>query len=241
MSAARARRRTSSGRAGRAGRFVVLEGLDGAGTTTQARLLCERLRAAGSLVHVTAEPSGGPAGALVRQILTRRVSGPEGGFDPAALALLFAADRLDHVAAEIAPKLRAGFDVVSDRFTLSSLAYQGVTTGDMAWVELLNARAAVPDVTVFLRVRADVAFRRRQAVTVDREIFEVGPFQRKVAASYDRAIERLRAQGQRIVEVDGEEPVEAVAAAVQAEVEKLSRLRGGSGEPAGGLSARKLR
>ena len=221
MSAARARGRTSSGRARRAGRFVVLEGLDGAGTTTQARLLCERLRGEGRNVHVTAEPSAGPAGALVRQILTRRVSGPDGSFDPAALALLFAADRLDHVAAEIAPKLRAGLDVISDRFTLSSLAYQGVTTGDMDWVEGLNARAAVPDVTVFLRVRADVAFRRRQAATVDREIFEVGPFQRKVAASYDRAIARLRAQGQRIVEVDGEASVEAVAAAVAAEVEKL--------------------
>lgn len=221
MSAARARRRTPSGRARRAGRFVVLEGLDGAGTTTQARLLCEALRAAKRRVHVTAEPSGGPAGALVRQILTRRVSGPDGGVDPGALALLFAADRLDHVAAEIAPKLRAGYDVISDRFTLSSLAYQGVTTGDMDWIERLNSRAAVPDVTIFLRVRADVAFGRRQAATVDREIFEVGPFQRKVAASYDRGIVRLRAQGQKIVEVDGEASVEAVAAAVRAEVEKL--------------------
>lgn len=241
MTAPRARGPGSSGRALRAGRFVVLEGLDGAGTTTQARLLCESLRAAGRPVHVTAEPSGGPAGALVRQILTRRVSGPDGGFDPAALALLFAADRLDHVAAEIAPKLRAGLDVVSDRFTLSSLAYQGVTTGDMGWVDALNARAAVPDVTIFLRVRADVAFRRRQAATVDREIFEVGPFQRKVAASYDRAIVRLRAQGQRIVEVDGEASVEAVAAAVRAEVEKLSPARAGSRPPARGLRAGKLR
>jgi len=241
VTAPRAREPRSSGRAPRAGRFVVLEGLDGAGTTTQARLLCESLRAAGSRVHVTAEPSGGPAGALVRQILTRRVSGPDGGFDPAALALLFAADRLDHVAAEIAPKLGAGFDVVSDRFTLSSLAYQGVTTGDMGWVDALNARAAVPDLTIFLRVRADVAFRRRQAATVDREIFEVGPFQRKVAASYDRAIVRLRAKGQRIVEVDGEASVEAVAAAVRAEMEKLSPVRAGSRPPARRLRAGKLR
>ena len=178
---------------------------------------------------MTAEPSGGPVGALVRQILTRRVGGPDGGFDAAALALLFAADRLDHVAADIAPKLRAGIDVVSDRFTLSSLAYQGVTTGDRAWVERVNALAAEPDVTIFLRVRAAVAFRRRQAVSVDREIFEVGPFQRKVAASYDRAIVRLRAGGQRVVEVDGEVPVEAVAAAVRAEVESLTapRIRAG--------------
>ncbi len=171
---------------------------------------------------MTAEPSSGPAGALVRHILTRRVAGPDGaGFDPAALALLFAADRLDHVASEIAPRIRDGYHVVSDRFTLSSLAYQGLTTGDMAWVDGINGRAAVPDLTVFLRVRAPVAFRRRQAVTADREIFEVSAFQRRVAAGYDRAMAHLRAAGQRIVEVDGEAPVEAVAAAVLAEVERI--------------------
>jgi dTMP kinase len=214
MSAAGARR-------GRRGRFVVLEGLDGAGTTTQARLLGEALRAAGRRVHVTAEPSGGPVGALVRQVLTRRVAGPEGGFDPAALALLFAADRLDHVACEIAPKLQAGVDVISDRFTLSSLAYQGLTTGEVGWVDRINALAAVPDLTIFLRVRAALAFRRRQAVTADREIFEVSAFQKRVARGYDRAIQHLRGQGQRIAELDGEESVDAVAAAVRAEVEKL--------------------
>ncbi len=221
MSPGRASRRTRNG-ARRPGRFFVLEGLDGAGTTTQARLLGEALRKAGERVHVTAEPSAGPAGALLRQILTRRVAGPDGsGFDPTALALLFAADRLDHVATEIAPKVSDGFCVISDRFTLSSLAYQGLTTGDMAWVDGINGRAAVPDLTVFLRVRAQVAFRRRQAVTADREIFEVSAFQRRVARSYDRAVAHLRAAGQRIVEVDGEAPVEAVAAAVLAEVERI--------------------
>lgn len=221
MSPRRARAARGSGR-GRPGRFIVLEGLDGAGTTTQARLLGDALRRAGRRVHVTAEPSSGPAGALVRHILTRRVAGPDGaGFDPAALALLFAADRLDHVASEIAPRIRDGYHVVSDRFTLSSLAYQGLTTGDMAWVDGINGRAAVPDLTVFLRVRAPVAFRRRQAVTADREIFEVSAFQRRVADGYDRAMAHLHAAGQRIVEVDGEAPVEAVAAAVLAEVERI--------------------
>jgi dTMP kinase len=118
---------------------VVLEGLDGAGTTTQGRLLADALRADGRTVHLTAEPSGGPIGVLVRQVLKRRIVGRDGApFDPAALALLFAADRLDHAAVEIAPKLAAGVDVVSDRFTLSSLAYQGLDLGDMDWVEAVN-------------------------------------------------------------------------------------------------------
>jgi len=214
------RRKTRGGR--RAGRFIVLEGLDGAGTTTQTRLLAEALRQQGRRVHVTAEPSGGPAGALIRQILTRRVSGPDGvGFDPAGLALLFAADRLDHVSAEIAPRLSAGEDVVSDRFTLSSLAYQGLTTGDMSWVEGVNGRARSPDLTIFLRVPAAIAFRRRRAASTEREIFEVASFQRRVARSYDRAIERLRRAGQRVAEVDGVGSVEAVAAAIRGEVERI--------------------
>jgi dTMP kinase len=214
------------GRAGdrRRGRFVVLEGLDGAGTTTQARLLGDALRADGRTVHLTAEPSGGPVGALVRQVLNHRIAGRDGApFDAAALALLFAADRLDHAAVEIAPKLAAGVDVVSDRFTLSSLAYQGLAVGDLPWVEAVNARAPAPDLTVFLRVRSGVGLRRRHAASLDREIFEVAAFQRRVAASYERSIERLRATGQAVAVLDGERPVPEVAAAVLDEVRRVAR------------------
>jgi dTMP kinase len=197
------------------GRFVVLEGLDGAGTTTQARLLGERLRATGRRVHVTAEPSGGPAGALVRQVLTHRVSGGAGGgFDPGALALLFAADRLDHLAAEILPKLEAGVDVVSDRYTLSSLAYQSLTIGDARWVAAVNAKAAPADLVLFLKVRPKVAVGRREAASIDRELYEVAEFQRRVARSYDRAVARLHAAGHRVEILDGEKPVDEVAETV---------------------------
>jgi dTMP kinase len=213
------RRRRAKPRA--RGRLIVVEGLDGAGTTTQSRLLGERLAAEGRKVHVTAEPSRGPVGALVRQVLTRRVVGNDGGFDPGALALLFAADRLDHHAVEIAPKLAEGIDVVSDRYTLSSLAYQGLATGDLGWVEAVNARAPAADVTVFLRARPEVALPRRRAASLDREIFEVSSFQRRVAQSYERAIGQLRAAGQEVVEVDGEASVEAVARAVWTAVQRM--------------------
>lgn len=205
------------------GRLIVVEGLDGAGTTTQSRLLGERLATEGTKVHVTAEPSRGPVGALVRQVLTRRVvgSGSDAAFDPAALALLFAADRLDHHAVEIAPKLAEGIDVVCDRYTLSSLAYQGLATGDVAWVSAVNARAPAADVTVFLRARPAVALPRRRAASLDREIFEVDSFQRRVAQSYEHAIEQLRAAGQEVVEVDGEASVEAVARAVWTAVQRM--------------------
>ena len=197
------------------GRFFVLEGLDGAGTTTQAELLRDWLQKRGRRVHLTAEPSRGPVGALVRQILAGRVTGgASGAVEPAALALLFAADRLDHVASEVEPRLAAGYDVVSDRYALSSLAYQAVATGDAGWVEEINARAPAPDLTVFLDVRPGVALRRRFAASAERELFEFPAFQRKVALAYRRSIARLRRLGQRVEVVAGDGPIADVAAAV---------------------------
>ena len=204
------------------GRFVVLEGLDGAGTTTQSDLLAAWLRGRGHKVHLTAEPSRGPVGALIRLILSGRVGGgPAGGVDPAALALLFAADRLDHLACEVEPRLASGWDVVSDRYLLSSLAYQGAATGRGRWVEAVNARAPAPDLTVFLEVRPAVALRRRFAASAERELFEVVDFQRRVALGYRRSIARLRRLGQRVAVVSGEAPVAEVAAAVARAVARL--------------------
>jgi dTMP kinase len=207
------------------GRFIVIEGIDGAGTTTQARLLGDRIRGAGRRVHVTAEPSGGPLGLLLRQVLSGRLRGraPDGPFDAEALALLFAADRLDHARAEILPALAQGIDVVSDRYTLSSLAYQALTTGDPRWVEAINGRAPSPDVTLLLRVRPAVAFARRKAASPTPELYERAVFQRRVAASYDRAVGVLRRRGERVEVLDGGASAKDVAAAIDVVVETLGR------------------
>jgi len=200
----------------RRGRFLVLEGLDGAGTTTQAAILARRLSAMGRRVHLTAEPSRGPVGGLVRRALKGAVAGMGGRpLGQRTLALLFAADRLDHVAGEVAPRLAAGVDVVSDRYALSSLAYQSAATGDLGWVEALNREAPAPDLTIFLEVRPAVALRRRYAASAEREIYELPAFQRRVATAYRRALRRLRARGERVAVVDGEADVAAVAAAVE--------------------------
>jgi dTMP kinase len=205
------------------GRFLVLEGLDGAGTTTQASRLCAWLSARGRTVHLTSEPSRGPLGTGIRQVLSGRLRGAGGGeFDPGALALLFAADRLDHWESEIRPRLAKGQDVVSDRYVLSSLAYQAVATGDAAWVAAINARAPAPDLTLFLRVRPSVALRRRYAATAEREIFEVPEFQRRVHRAYGRALGRLVDAGERVAVLDGERTVERVAAEVARAVESLA-------------------
>jgi len=204
------------------GLFLVLEGLDGAGTTTQSQRLADWLRARGRRPHLTAEPSRGPVGTQVRQVLSGRLRASGGGdFDPHALALLFAADRLDHWQSEIRPRLEEGCDVISDRYVLSSLAYQAVSTGDAAWVAAINARAPAPDLTMFLRVSPAVALRRRYAASAEREIFEVPAFQRKVHRAYLRALGGMVEAGERVIELGGSGTVEAVGAGVARAVESL--------------------
>ncbi|MGZ6028562.1 MAG: dTMP kinase [Myxococcaceae bacterium] len=129
------------------GRVIVLEGIDGSGTTTQTARLVASLRAAGHVVLGTREPSEGPMGLLLRQALTRRLV----GISDRVLALLFAADRLDHLASLVEPALAEGKVVVSDRYVLSSLAYQGMRL-PLAWVEALNAAARPADLTLYLDV-----------------------------------------------------------------------------------------
>jgi dTMP kinase len=163
----------------------------------------------------------------VRQVLSGRLRGARhaDAFDPEALALLFAADRLDHARAEILPALEAGLDVVSDRYALSSLAYQSLTTGDARWVQAINARAPAPDVTILLRVPAAVAFGRRRAASHQRELYERAAFQRRVAAAYERGVLVLRRRGERVEVIDGGAPPGEVATAIDAVLEHLSPAR----------------
>src|SRR5262245_48963099 len=113
------------------GRFIVIEGVDGSGSTTHTKLLSKALKKRGFRVHITCEPTTGPIGALIRQVLQKRITSP-GEAGPQSLgwstmALLFAADRLDHLDSEVIPSLRTGEWVISDRYDLSSLAYQSLT------------------------------------------------------------------------------------------------------------------
>ena len=144
------------------GKLIVLEGLDGAGTTTQVKRLVEHLRASGRAAHATREPSDGPIGKLIREMLTGGHAIPGQSLSQSTFGLLFAADRLDHLQREVEPQLAAGAIVVSDRWYHSSLAYQG-TGADRDWITMLNARARKPDLTIFLEVRPEVAAKRRLA------------------------------------------------------------------------------
>jgi dTMP kinase len=137
--------------------FIVLEGIDGSGTTTQLDRLAGHLSARGRRVHATREPSAGPVGRLLREILLGGHRLPDGSpADGRAMALLFAADRRDHLRREIEPALAAGIDVVCDRYLLSSLAYQG-EEAERGWVAELARDVRPPDLTLLLDLPVSVA------------------------------------------------------------------------------------
>lgn len=208
------------------GLFVVLEGVDGAGTTTHTRLLVEGLQARGLPVRSTREPSDGPIGVQIRQALTGRlvVPGIHGPRPPSwtTMALLFAADRMDHVEATIVPNLMDGVTVISDRYYHSSVAYQSITGGGTAesveWVKELNRHARKPDLTIVLDLPAEIAARRRKDRGGGREMFDdlelqtqFGDFYRSIGAHFP---------GENIVHVDSSRPLDAVREDVMREVRR---------------------
>lgn len=204
-----------------AGRFIVFEGLDGAGTTTQASLLAERLAMKGRNVYQAHQPSEGPVGLLIRQILAGRAAtpGPDGKptqIDERVMALLFAADRLDHLAARIEPRLARGEDVILDRYILSSLAYQGVAVSH-DFITQMNRYACKPDLTIFLYVPASVAFERVKVRGGRLERYENLEQQKAIEREYSRHVGTLAS----VVSVDGTRPIAEVAAACYEAVAQL--------------------
>ncbi len=202
------------------GLFVVMEGIDGCGSTTHAKLLAKAIRSRGPEVVLTCEPSTGPIGGLIRQVLQRRLFVPDAtgprNFDWSTMALLFAADRMDHLDSTVAPALRAGHVVISDRYDLSSLAYQSVTahSGPAAipWIRELNAQALRPDLTLVIDVPAEVAEARRKSRGGVEELFEAREIQAKLATVYARAEELVPSD--RVLHVAGTGEVQAVAARI---------------------------
>lgn len=187
--------------------LIALEGIDGSGTTTQAAHLAAYLRHGGRDVHVTAEPSEGRLGLLIRRVLRGELDMSE-----RVLAALFAANRLDHLEREIEPRLAGGTVVVTDRYLLSSLAYQAVDNS-VDWVAQLNVEARRPDLSILLRIDAATAVERREQRGSLFERYDAIERQRRIADLYERAIERQDVGP--VVVIDGNRDVKAVAGDLQ--------------------------
>lgn len=172
------------------GKFIAFEGGEGAGKSTQARLLADALRARGLEVVVTREPGGTPGAEAIRALLL----GTEGeGWHPRAEALLFAAARSDHVERLILPALARGAWVICDRFVDSSRAYQGggggLSDADVRTLHAIGSGGLLPDLTILVEVSPDVAARRldlRDAGAADRIGGRDAGYHAKVAAAFVR-------------------------------------------------------
>ena len=199
------------------GKFIALEGGEGAGKSTQARLLAASLEMRGIACVVTREPGGTAGAEAIRALLL----GTEGeGWNPRAEALLFAAARSDHVERLIRPALERGDWVICDRFVDSSRAYQGGGGGlsDAEVVELhrIGSQGLLPDLTLLVEVSPATAAARlakRDGNAADRIGGRGASYHASVAAAFDRF---ALAEPERFARIDGDGSADAVHAAILA-------------------------
>lgn len=202
------------------GLFITLEGGDGSGKSTQGRLLADWLTASGHAVVVTREPGGTDLGDELREIVLHR----RGDIAPRAEALIYAADRAHHIATKVRPALERGEIVVQDRYLDSSVAYQGagrvLDRGEVRELSLWAVEGLLPDLTVLLDLDEQVGRERLDGARTryDRLEAEARDFHARVRAQY---LALAEAEPGRFLVLDGERPVEELAAAIRARVEAL--------------------
>lgn len=179
--------------------FICIEGLDGCGKTTQTKTLVKNLQVEGFDAVYTAEPSRGKIGSFLKNYCLQS----EKRVPSAVEALLFAADRVEHLKKEVVPALNEGRTVVSDRYVYSSLAYQGATGLDLGWIREINKWAIRPDLAFFIDVEPETAIRRTKP---RKSVMENLETQRKVREVYMKFVE----SGE-LVRIDGNRPKKRVA------------------------------
>lgn len=184
------------------GVFICIEGIDGSGKTTQSRLLVKNLRRHGFDSVYTTEPSRGVIGRLIRKTILHR----EKRAPIIIEALLFAADRVEHVEQEVKPALRKGKIVVSDRYFYSSLAYQGAAGLDLEWIKEINRWAIQPDLAIFIDVPPEVVIKR---LNRKKTVMETIENQCRVREVYMKLVEEKK-----LILVDGNKPVKEVAKSI---------------------------
>jgi len=195
------------------GRFISIEGVDGAGTTTQAQAVADELVEQHDILTeddllVTAEPTDGEIGKLIRTGLAGDIE-----LSQQALALLFAADRVNHIKTTIKPALNDGKTVITDRYYLSSYAYQQEAGSPLDWLQTINKHALTPDLTVYLDVDLDECF-NRMGNRDSADIFEEREFLAEIQTNYHTTIDAITEQGEPLTVVEGNHSEETVTDAI---------------------------
>jgi dTMP kinase len=196
------------------GIFIVIEGLDGSGKTTQATLLANRLSQSYTVL-LTAEPSRGKIGTFIREGCLYE----DKRLPTEAEALLFAADRIEHLQKELRPALEDGKLVICDRYVYSSLAYQGSAGLSLDWIKTINARALQPDFSIFIDVPPERVLERLQR---KKSVMETLETQLKVREVYLKFVDKGE-----LFRVDGDKTKGVVADMLFAKVLELLKTAKG--------------
>lgn len=202
----------------RQGLFITLEGMDGAGKSTQITAIKDFLEKQGQGVIVTREPGGTGISEKIREIILDRENRE---MEAMTEALLYAAARAQHVAQVIRPALEQGKHVVCDRFIDSSIAYQGYGRGLGDSVSIINAYAAagcMPDITFFLRLEPDASKERLREAPLDRMELEAIEFHQRVFEGYEELALQFP---ERIVTIDASGEIDVVREEIQGHIERL--------------------
>ena len=200
--------------------FIVFEGIDGSGKSTQIKFLADKLKAERFKVYTTAEPTDGPIGSIIRNIFNQRIEA-----DEKVIAGLFVADRLDHLLNKtngILNKLEDNFIVISDRYYFSSYAYHGFHM-PMDWVieaNSMSAKLLKADATIFIDVAPEESMHRLNGNRNSIELYENLENLKKVREQYLIAFEQLKNK-ENIIIIDGNSSPEIVAKDIWKEILKL--------------------
>jgi len=197
------------------GLFISFEGLDGAGSSTQASKLVERLNNFGFYSYLTKEPTNNLIGGLIRAALTKSWQA-----SPECMQLLYAADRAHHLKREIIPALEKGNIIVSDRYYLSSIAF-GSLNSEKKWLIDINEQFILPDVTFFIDVSAENCIKRIHENRNEFELFEEKNKLVKVQKTY----KNLAKSSSDIISINGERLIEIIGQEIFLQTKKLLKKR----------------
>lgn len=193
--------------------FIAFEGIDGSGKSTQVKLLAQKLTYAGHKVYTTCEPTGNPIGKMIREIFSGRMEA-----DHRTIAGLFVADRLDHLLNKtdgILKMLEEGYTVITDRYYLSSYAYQSPYM-DLDWVikaNSLSANLLRPDLNVFINISPEISIERINKGRTTVELYETLENLQNVRDKYFEVMELLKDE-EKILITDGNKSPEEISAEI---------------------------
>lgn len=192
--------------------FIVFEGIDGAGTSTQIKKLVESNP---EKYEATAEPTTGETGKFLRRML-----GGEFKVDEKTNAYLFAADRCEHIYGKngVIETINKGKTVVSDRYFFSSMCYQSISCGEEL-PELLNSPFPLPEILFFFEINPEISLARVTSRGEKKEIYEKIDLQKKIADQYERIISKYEKNaaetGMKIIRIDAAKSIEEITAEIQ--------------------------